>query len=47
MTSRLFEPPAPPHPDERRALLALRFSPQLGPRRIEALRAHFGSAAAA
>ncbi|ADV68721.1 DNA-processing protein DprA [Deinococcus maricopensis] len=33
--------------EELRALLALRFTPQLGPRRIEALRQHFGSAGAA
>ncbi|THF85187.1 DNA-protecting protein DprA [Deinococcus sp. KSM4-11] len=30
--------------DELLALLTLRFTPQLGPRRIESLRAHFGSA---
>ncbi|MEF2277073.1 DNA-processing protein DprA [Deinococcus sp. YIM 134068] len=32
---------------ELRALLTLRFTPQLGPRRIESLRRHFGSAEAA
>lgn len=33
--------------DELLALLTLRFTPQLGPRRIEGLRQHFGSARAA
>jgi len=47
VTSPLFGPPAPVPPDERRALLALRFCAQLGPRRIEALRTYFGSAARA
>ncbi|UBV42534.1 DNA-processing protein DprA [Deinococcus taeanensis] len=47
MTSSLFSPPEAAPTDERLALLTLRFTPHLGPRRIEALRAHFGSAAAA
>ncbi|AFZ67298.1 DNA-processing protein DprA [Deinococcus peraridilitoris] len=34
-------------PDELTALLALRFTPHLGPHRIETLRRHFGSAGAA
>lgn len=43
---------APPHPHaaqaaELIALLTLRFTPHLGPRRIEALRTHFGTAQAA
>lgn len=39
-TVTLFDAP----PDELTALLALRFTPHLGPHRIEALRRHFGSA---
>ncbi|MBZ9753244.1 DNA-processing protein DprA [Deinococcus sp. HMF7604] len=47
MTSAsLFDPPTSP-PDEALALLILRLTPQVGPRRIEALRQHFGGAAAA
>ncbi|WP_408608057.1 DNA-processing protein DprA [Deinococcus arcticus] len=43
----LFDPAPAPLADERLALLALRFTTQLGPRRIEELRRHFGSALAA
>lgn len=38
---------SPAHTAELLALLTLRFTPQLGPRRIEALRRHLGSAGAA
>ncbi len=38
---------ADPNHSELLALLTLRFTPQLGPRRIELLRRHFGSATAA
>ncbi|WP_407928442.1 DNA-processing protein DprA [Deinococcus aquaedulcis] len=43
----LFDAAPPPLTDERLALLTLRFTTQLGPRRIEGLRRHFGSAVAA
>lgn len=42
----LFADPSSP-PDELHALLALRLLPGVGPRRIEALRRHFGTAGAA
>lgn len=50
--TRRAAPPAPelfpsPDPAELLALLTLRFTPQLGPRRTEALRRHFGTARAA
>ena len=49
MTSRpLFaDLHAPSAPEELLALLTLRFTPGLGPRRTESLRVHFGSAHAA
>jgi DNA processing protein len=49
MTRPVALPPSGSTPDgvELLALLTLRFTPQLGPRRIESLRRHFGTAHAA